>query len=334
MFGLESNADSVRYARENITQNGLDHRITIIQQESESTKIFEALLQAHPGRSIAFCMCNPPFFGSLDELQPPTNLLGKRNRSGKRRPAKCPQTGTTDELFVNGGEIEFVRRIIEESCVLQKRILIYTTMLGHKANVAKVLQILRDLGVWNICTTEFCQGHTTRWGVGWSFDDTIALKNTPKYGPSSVKTMSESKSYSFIISRELENTVIDLKIQLDSILESIGITITDWNAISNTRWTGKVVTDKNTWSNQRRRRREIERNDALKNGLKEDIVPENSSIGDEPFLIAMLTIWRKQISRNTDSQHLQSILDVEYVTGTGTRDAANQLMNFIQNQWK
>lgn len=334
MIGLESNQDSVRYARQNVAQNGLDHRITIVEQESdtESSKIFATLLQTHPSTSFAFCMCNPPFFGSMDDLQPPINLLGKRNRSGKRPAAKCPQTGSTDELFVSGGEIGFVGRIIEESFELQKCIRVFTTMLGHKASVAKVLQSLRDRSVANICTAEFCQGHTTRWGVAWSFDDAISLKNTPQFGPSSVKTVCESKSYSFTMQNDLLKTLNDIKNNLDDILKSIGISIIDSNDVSNTQWTGKVVTYKNTWSNQRRKRRQIQRNIATtdNNDLETNIISNTASI--EPLLMAKLTaICKPKPEPNIGSI---IIIDVEYIGGTGKKDAANQLMHYIQNQWK
>lgn len=329
MIGLESNAESVQHALKNILENGLDHRITVILQESESSSVFGSLFKSQPNATIDFCMCNPPFFESVSELHPADHFLGKRNRSGNRRPAKCPQTGSADELCVSGGEIEFVRRIIQESCELQKRIRIYTTMLGHKASVPNVVKILKEHNISNICTSEFCQGHTTRWGIAWSFDDSISLKSIPQYGPSSVKTLPETKTYSFTIQREQTISLSDIKIKLEKILQSIGIAITDSIMISNCQWTGKVLTYHNTWSNQRRRRREAQRNHG--NGLDEIAIPEQKP-SDDPLLVAKLTILRKQPAKL--EHEIESIINLEYVSGTGQKDAANQLLRFIQNNWK
>ena len=45
----------------------------------------------------------------------------------------------------------------------------YSSMLGKKGSVKKILRQLREGGVKNVVTTEFLQGHTSRWGVGWCF---------------------------------------------------------------------------------------------------------------------------------------------------------------------
>ena len=41
-------------------------------------------------------------------------------------------------------------------------------MLGFKSSVPKVLKYLKEKGVYEVITTEFCQGRVTRWGLAWS----------------------------------------------------------------------------------------------------------------------------------------------------------------------
>jgi 23S rRNA (adenine1618-N6)-methyltransferase len=51
------------------------------------------------GERFHFCMCNPPFFGSLDESnQNPSTACG----------------GTPAEMVCEGGEAAFVRRMLDE----------------------------------------------------------------------------------------------------------------------------------------------------------------------------------------------------------------------------
>lgn len=57
-----------------------------------------------------FCMCNPPFFGSESE----TDSMSKA-RSPHREPPKNAPSGSGSELVVQGGELEFVKRIIKDS---------------------------------------------------------------------------------------------------------------------------------------------------------------------------------------------------------------------------
>ncbi|KAI9581639.1 hypothetical protein GQX74_009956 [Glossina fuscipes] len=97
-----------------------------------------------------------------------SNLL-KFTRNPQKRPPphNCP-IGFTEALFCEGGGVKFVEKIITESLVYAKEIRIFTTMLGHKSSISKVLDILIENKIQNFCSTEFHQGNTTRWGKAWS----------------------------------------------------------------------------------------------------------------------------------------------------------------------
>lgn len=64
-----------------------------------------------------FCMCNPPFFSSQQELHP----FFKSRKESRPRPrnAFCASLG---EVVANGGEIEFITKLIDESKVLQEKV--------------------------------------------------------------------------------------------------------------------------------------------------------------------------------------------------------------------
>ncbi len=62
--------------------------------------------------SFHFTMCNPPFFSSEEELE----------KTYKSRSAKCPRpppnnarTGSSNEVVVEGGEVAFVIKMINDS---------------------------------------------------------------------------------------------------------------------------------------------------------------------------------------------------------------------------
>ncbi|CAD6999169.1 unnamed protein product [Ceratitis capitata] len=86
-----------------------------------------------------------------------------RNEDKRTPPHNC-HTGHDEELACEGGEVQFVHRIIEESELYPERIGIYTSMLGHKSSVGRIIEILTKKQITNVSTTEFCQGNTTRWG--------------------------------------------------------------------------------------------------------------------------------------------------------------------------
>lgn len=66
-----------------------------------------------------FCMCNPPFFDSV--LHHDFVLPRKRNRAA-RQEAKMLTSGTSNEISAPGGEVAFIRNLIEESTKLLNRV--------------------------------------------------------------------------------------------------------------------------------------------------------------------------------------------------------------------
>ncbi|XP_030487580.2 uncharacterized protein LOC115704514 isoform X1 [Cannabis sativa] len=101
-----------------------------------------------------FCMCNPPFFDTMEE-------------AGLNPKTSCG--GTPQEMVCPGGEKAFICRIIEDSSILKQTFRWYTTMVGRKSNMKSLIAKLREVGVSIVKTTEFVQGQTCRWGIAWSF---------------------------------------------------------------------------------------------------------------------------------------------------------------------
>jgi 23S rRNA A1618 N6-methylase RlmF len=62
-----------------------------------------------------FTMCNPPFFASDEE----TDSVSKGRYSAEDKPLRPPpsaaKTGQKTELIAEGGELEFIRKMIRES---------------------------------------------------------------------------------------------------------------------------------------------------------------------------------------------------------------------------
>lgn len=68
------------------------------------------------GQQYHFCMCNPPFFKDGEER------YGGMARSGSRPVPSTISTGDRSETITEGGEVEFVQRIIKDSLKLRTAI--------------------------------------------------------------------------------------------------------------------------------------------------------------------------------------------------------------------
>lgn len=129
-------------------------------------------------------MCNPPFFLHEEiahkfihsETGAYKNLCGLTvDECGTRPQPRSVTVAKEHELTIEGGEVAFVSKIIEESFALQKTVKIYTSMVGKKKSIVQLKKKLGRLTNVNYTVYTLRQGRTTRWVIAWSFDPTIQL---------------------------------------------------------------------------------------------------------------------------------------------------------------
>ncbi|KAL8137150.1 hypothetical protein V2J09_003151 [Rumex salicifolius] len=173
------------------------------------------------GEKFDFCMCNPPFFESMEE-------------AGQNPKTSCG--GTREEMVCTGGERAFVSRIIEDSVALRQSFRWYTTMLGKKSNLKLLTSKLRKVGVTIVKTTEFVQGQTCRWGLAWSFmSPTRKLVPSALPGRSNFSFMLEGlhrQVSAFSILQSTESLFCSLGASCKSNLSSFTVDVT----ASNSHW--------------------------------------------------------------------------------------------------
>ena len=133
------------------------------------------LIQESDGQ-IAFSMCNPPFFADEDraaEFPLPEEEEGEgqeeeegegegeeatdgkkqqqqEQQKGKGRNPRTVCMGSYNEMCAEGGEVSFVKRMIQDSLVLRNQIRWYTTMIGRKVDLTEIMAYLKQVGVRNI----------------------------------------------------------------------------------------------------------------------------------------------------------------------------------------
>ncbi|XP_056329744.1 RNA N6-adenosine-methyltransferase mettl16 [Danio aesculapii] len=222
-FFLATEVDDIcfNYAKKNVEQNHLAELIKVVKVP-QKTLLMDALKE----ESIVydFCMCNPPFFANQLEAK------GVNSRNSRRPPPSSINTGGVTEIMAEGGELEFVKRIIHDSLQLKKRLRWYSCMLGKKCSLAPLKDELRKQGVAKVTHTEFCQGRTMRWALAWSFYDDVPVPSPPckkrklekarkpltftvlKATVAELQTQTPHSSPTESVSAWLENILTDLKV--------------------------------------------------------------------------------------------------------------------------
>ena len=159
------------YAKKNMEQNNLSDPIKAVKVPQKT--LLMGTLKEESQIIYDFCMCNPPFFANQLEAK------GVNSQNPRRPPPSSVNTGGITEIMAEGGELEFVKRIIHDSLQLEKRLRWYSCVLGKKCSLASLKEELHIQRVPNVTSTELCQGRTMRWALAWSFYDDVTVPSPP-----------------------------------------------------------------------------------------------------------------------------------------------------------
>ena len=238
MAATEASSDNFEAASNNLRNNKLDKDIRLLKVDKSD--IFNNVFSKCEN-NFDFSMCNPPFYNHDKEF------------------VEEKTVGSDLELITNGGEVEFVKKMISESCQNKTRVKIFTVLLGHKSSLFPVKQHLLHLRVPSFVTTEFCQGKTMRWGVAWTYLPTVSLKKI--IGTKAKKD--KQKPFTLVLDRPESLPKCDYTAQcfyqrIKRWLEEISIQIT---TKKDTKYLCSALLEARTksWQNQRRVKREGKR---------------------------------------------------------------------------
>ncbi|BFZ18937.1 hypothetical protein BsWGS_21976 [Bradybaena similaris] len=245
-LATEADPENAFYAKKNITVNELQDFVHVKQVSTEDILI--APLQSFTGSTrFDFCMCNPPFFADHMEAQAVTST-----RSVDRPEASTLSTASPQECIAQGGEVGFVKQMIDESAVLRDKIRVFTSMVGKKSSLVPLKAELLHQKVAKFSTTEFCQGKTMRWGIAWTYDSSVTFPR------SEFESRKEKPPIQYIVPEGaggVQYKVHEVAAYLKQLLESIKVhCFQGKKAKSYTSIT--LTAAENTWCHQRRLRRQ------------------------------------------------------------------------------
>nr|8GU3_A Chain A, U6 small nuclear RNA (adenine-(43)-N(6))-methyltransferase [Caenorhabditis elegans] len=182
-IATDGDEKSVRVAHENVAKNGLSSSICVVHVNPDVKTVLMDVVNTIPDTDYAFCMCNPPFFEKgngddkfCEDISSSTETYSNRVASEFRTAPHSATFASSAELFVDGGEVAFVNRIIDDSVLLRDRIKIYTTMIGRKSSLKPLQNRLQRFGDdVKIMISVLNQGKTKRWMLAWTFSKSVSL---------------------------------------------------------------------------------------------------------------------------------------------------------------
>jgi len=165
---------AIKSARNIIELNDLNDNIEIRQQSSYEN-IFENII--YQGDRFDFTMCNPPFHSSKKDAREGSLRKIKNLSKCKNKKVTLNFGGQHNELWCQGGELEFIKRMLSESIEFKNNVLWFTSLVSKKENLNEIYKELENTKVSEYKTIEMQQGNKVTRIVAWSFFNKKQRKN-------------------------------------------------------------------------------------------------------------------------------------------------------------
>ncbi|WP_428328143.1 23S rRNA (adenine(1618)-N(6))-methyltransferase RlmF [Mucilaginibacter sp.] len=164
--GTDIDNRAINAARKIVTQNNLDNRIEC-RLQTYATDIFKDIIK--PGEVFDATMCNPPFHSSLKEAMAGTVKKWTNLGLSKEQKPVLNFGGQNGELWCHGGEAAFINRMAEQSALIPKTSLWFTTLVSKKQTLPGIYKTLEYAKVAEVKTISMAQGQKVSRIVAWTF---------------------------------------------------------------------------------------------------------------------------------------------------------------------
>lgn len=138
-----------------------------LRMQTQSDNIFDNVIRKED--LFDATMCNPPFFSSQEE----SDKAGRRKfrNLGKREPDRDLRnfSGSAHELHTPGGELAFVKRMVDESRNFRNQVLWFTCLVSRKENLPSIYNAFDKVEAVQVKTIPMSQGLKSSRFVAWTF---------------------------------------------------------------------------------------------------------------------------------------------------------------------
>ena len=165
--GTETNLVALRNAQQVVAANPSLARLVECRHQPSSDAIFRNVIK--PGECFDATLCNPPFHASPEDAAAGTQRKLK-NLSGKNLTSPILNFGgQATELWCEGGELSFIRRMIAESAQFAEQCRWFTTLVSKSEHLPSIYRALKAVNAADVKTIAMAQGQKKTRVVAWMF---------------------------------------------------------------------------------------------------------------------------------------------------------------------
>jgi 23S rRNA (adenine1618-N6)-methyltransferase len=184
---VASDIDPVAVSAANLIVNSnavLKNKIKVLQQKDKKS-MFAGVIAPHDLFDLT--LCNPPFHASLAEANAVTER--KQHNLNRHKVKYNTKSITADngadsdsdktqgrnfggqkaELWCDGGEVAFLKRMITESQNFSHQVMWFTSLVSKSDNVKPLKKLLNQVGAKQVKVVSMSQGQKVSRLIAWSF---------------------------------------------------------------------------------------------------------------------------------------------------------------------
>lgn len=177
-IGSDINQDSLTAAEQIVENNELLKDKVELRLQSDPNHFFKNIIKS--GEQITISICNPPFHSSIEAAERGTKRKIK-NLSGKHQKEFIKNfSGIENELVYEGGEFEFIKKMMIESKDLENQVQWFSSLVSKESNLKPLKKVLNKLGVVESKTVSIKTGNKASRIIFWSYHTRTARKTLKK----------------------------------------------------------------------------------------------------------------------------------------------------------
>ena len=164
--GTDIDPVAIRSAMAIVEQNPKFGNKIVLRLQTNKANIFKGVIKQ--GEGFDMTICNPPFHASLQEAQLSTASKWKKLGVNKQ-PTALNFGGQKTELWCYGGEAGFIRRMVEQSAMVAKQCLWFSTLVSKKDTLPVIYKALKAIKALDVRTISMTHGQKVSRIVAWTF---------------------------------------------------------------------------------------------------------------------------------------------------------------------
>ena len=168
--GTEIDPVALQWAKKLVTANPAVADLIECRLQRSPLECFHGVTKA--GETFDLSMCNPPFHASAEAAAEGSRR--KRRNLGDKKSATPVLNfgGQASELWCDGGELAFVRRLIAESAERPRLCRWFTTLVSRSTHLPRLFQSLDEVSAIDVKTVEMTHGQKKSRILAWTFTRT------------------------------------------------------------------------------------------------------------------------------------------------------------------